>query len=136
MEITYLAASSDRARVLGMRCSETYNGDTDTRLFLYGDGSNTCIYSGVTQGGAPSAAYFPAMNEIRVDGADAPITGFCATGEASWPSSRTGPGPLPTAPSPCRTEPSPPGFTCGRSTKAWGTTPWVRWPWWRTAPGP
>ncbi len=25
---------------------ETYNGDTDTRLFLYGDGSNTCIYSG------------------------------------------------------------------------------------------
>ncbi len=59
VEITYLAASSDRARVLGMRCSETYNGDTDTRLFLYGDGSNTCIYSGVTQGGAPSAAYFP-----------------------------------------------------------------------------
>ena len=53
MEITYLAASSDRARVLGMRCSETYNGDTDTRLFLYGDGSNTCIYSGVTQGEPP-----------------------------------------------------------------------------------
>ena len=80
MEITYLAASSDRARVLGMRCSETYNGDTDTRLFLYGDGSNTCIYSGVTQGGAPSAAYFPAMNEIRVDGADAPITGLLRHG--------------------------------------------------------
>ena len=70
----------DRARVLGMRCSETYNGDTDTRLFLYGDGSNTCIYSGVTQGGAPSAAYFPAMNEIRVDGADAPITGLLRHG--------------------------------------------------------
>ena len=80
VEITYLAASSDRARVLGMRCSETYNGDTDTRLFLYGDGSNTCIYSGVTQGGAPSAAYFPAMNEIRVDGADAPITGLLRHG--------------------------------------------------------
>ncbi len=32
---------------------ETYNGDTDTRLFLYGDGSNTCIYSGVTQGELP-----------------------------------------------------------------------------------
>lgn len=65
VEITYLAAASDRARILGMRCSEIYNGDTDTRLFLYGDGSNTCIYSGVTQAGVPSAAYFPAMNEIR-----------------------------------------------------------------------
>ena len=62
-----------------MRCSETYNGDTDTRLFLYGDGSNTCIYSGVTQGSS-SAAYFPAMNEIRVDGADAPITGLLRHG--------------------------------------------------------
>ncbi len=82
VEITYLAASSDRARVLGMRCSETYNGDTDTRLFLYGDGSNTCIYSGVTQAGAPSAAYFPAMNEIRIDGADAPITGLLRHGES------------------------------------------------------
>ena len=109
VEITYLAASSDRARVLGMRCSETYNGDTDTRLFLYGDGSNTCIYSGVTRSGWTEPT--------------PPSPGFCATGEASWPSSRMGPGPLPTAPSPCRTEPSPPGFTCGRSTKAWGTTP-------------
>ena len=82
VEITYLAAASDRARILGMRCSEIYNGDTDTRLFLYGDGSNTCIYSGVTQAGVPSAAYFPAMNEIRVDGADAPITGLLRHGSS------------------------------------------------------
>ncbi len=49
----------DRARVLGMRCSETYNGDTDTRLFLYGDGSNTCIYSGGDPGGAPLGGLLP-----------------------------------------------------------------------------
>lgn len=74
VEITYAAAASDRERVLAMRYSEVYNGDTDSRLFLYGDGSNTCIYSGLTEAGEPSAAYFPAMNEIRVDGGDAPVT--------------------------------------------------------------
>lgn len=82
VEFTYLAQSSDRDRVLGMRCSETYNGDTDTRLFLYGDGTNTCIYTGVTLAGAPSAAYFPAMNEIRVDGADAPLTALVRHGSS------------------------------------------------------
>ena len=57
-----------------MRFSETYNGQTDTRVFLYGDGSNTAIYSGLDYNGKPTAEYFPDLNEIAVDSANTPIT--------------------------------------------------------------
>ena len=71
VEITYRTDSSqaktDRDRVLNMTLSESYNGATDTRLFLAGDGSNICIYSGVPQSGDITQLYFPAMNEVAVD---------------------------------------------------------------------
>ena len=76
VEIWYTAAESLRSQVTAMRFAETYNGVTDTRVFLYGDGSNRTLYSGVTEAGAPSAEYFPDLYEIAVDGANTPITGM------------------------------------------------------------
>jgi len=76
VEIFYTAASSLRAQVTAMRCCETYNGSTDTRVFLYGDGTNKTIYSGLTEQGMPTAEYFPDLYEISVDSANTPVTGM------------------------------------------------------------
>lgn len=80
VEITYsiLAATAEKNRLQILRCPlvEAYNGSTDTRLFVAGDGSNICYYSGVTQAGDPSATYFPAMNEVAVDISSSPVTGM------------------------------------------------------------
>lgn len=80
VEITYIAnvAESNQTRNDIMNCSlqEEYNGSTDTRLFVAGNGSNICYYSGVTQDGEPSALYFPALNEVAVDMSGSSITGL------------------------------------------------------------
>ncbi|MGO5113611.1 hypothetical protein ACTQ33_01035 [Candidatus Avoscillospira sp. LCP25S3_F1] len=76
IEIWYSAKESYRTQVTSMRFVETYNGNTDTRVFLYGDGSNKTIYSGVTEHGQPSAEYFPDLYEIAVDSDNTPITGM------------------------------------------------------------
>lgn len=80
VEITYsiLAATAEANRLQILRCPlvEAYNGSTDTRLFMAGDGTNICYYSGVTQAGDPSATYFPAMNEVAVDISSSPVTGM------------------------------------------------------------
>jgi len=74
IEAGYTVSTSFRSGVEAMRYSETYNGETDTRIFLYGDGSNTAFYSGLDYDGNPRADYFPDMNEIAVDSANTPIT--------------------------------------------------------------
>lgn len=80
VEFTYgtdqAAAEENRNRVVNMTLAENYNGQTDTRLFLAGDGSNLCIYSGVPASGNLGELYFPAMNEITVDMAVGPVTGL------------------------------------------------------------
>ena len=76
VEIWYSAKESYREQVTSMRFAETYNGNTDTRVFLYGDGSNKTIYSGITEQGQPSAEYFPDLYEIAVDSDNTPITGM------------------------------------------------------------
>lgn len=76
VEILYRAAGSLRPQVTAMRFAETYNGETDTRVFLYGDGSNRTLYSGLTEDGVPTAEYFPDLNEIAVDSGNTPITGM------------------------------------------------------------
>lgn len=80
VEITYgtdaKAAEESRMKIVKMMLTEAYNGATDTRLFVAGDGSNICYYSGVTQNGEPSPLYFPAMNEIAVDMTSAAVTGL------------------------------------------------------------
>lgn len=76
VEIYYTASEDLRSQVTSMRFAETYNGNTDTRVFLYGDGTNKTIYSGVTEQGQPSAEYFPDLFEIAVDSDNTPITGM------------------------------------------------------------
>lgn len=80
VEIIYKAdaATSEETRrqILACELHEEYNGSTDTRLFVAGNGTNVCFYTGVTQEGEPSALYFPAMNEVAVDMSGSSITGL------------------------------------------------------------
>lgn len=75
LEVTYSFGDGAAHEVTGMRYSELYNGSTDGRIFLYGDGSNKTIYSGIRYDtGKPSAEYFPDLFEIAVGEANTPIT--------------------------------------------------------------
>lgn len=80
VEITYStdpeAAEAARMQILSCRLHEEYNGSTDTRLFIGGNGTNMCYYTGVTQDGEATAMYFPAMNEVAVDMSGSAITGL------------------------------------------------------------
>lgn len=75
LEVTYRKGDGARSEVTGMRYAEFFNGATDTRVFLYGDGSNKAIYSGVEYpSGKPSAEYFPDLSEVAVGESNAPLT--------------------------------------------------------------
>lgn len=74
VEVLYRKGNGSRANVTNMRFAEFYNGDSDTRVFLYGDGTNTCIYSDLDEEGVPSAEYFPDLNQMAVGSANTPIT--------------------------------------------------------------
>ena len=76
IEIGWTMAESFRDQVLHMRWGELYAGTQDTRIFLYGDGSNKAIYSGLDYDGKPRADYFPDLNEVSVGDANTPITGM------------------------------------------------------------
>ncbi len=80
VEITYATdpdiAEASRMQIINCTLHEEYNGSTDTRLFVAGDGSNRCYYTGVTQSGEATALYFPAMNEVAVDMSGSAITGL------------------------------------------------------------
>lgn len=74
VEITWTAKTSGRDGVVKMRYAEFYNGANDSRVFLYGDGSNITFYSDITEAGKASAEYFPALNEIAVGDSNTPLT--------------------------------------------------------------
>ena len=77
IEIAWTAGTSYRRQVSAMRYSEIYNGSNDNRIFLYGDGTNKVIYSGIAQeDGEPRADYFPDLNEIEVGEENTPVTGL------------------------------------------------------------
>lgn len=69
-------AEKNRMRIVKMTLTEAYNGSSDTRLFVAGDGSNVCFYTGLPQSGEVTALYFPGMNEVAVDMSDSPVTGL------------------------------------------------------------
>lgn len=77
VEITYAANTEsevpERSLITSQKYAELFNGSTDGRVFLYGDGTNITYYSGITEAGAPSAEYFPALNEIAVGAGNSPI---------------------------------------------------------------
>lgn len=72
--ITWRKGNGHREQITGMRFAEIYNGATDARVFLYGDGSNAAVYSDLDEHGRPTAEYFPDMNVMAVDSANTPIT--------------------------------------------------------------
>jgi hypothetical protein len=74
VEIEYKKGGGKPELVTTMRYAESYNGVTDTRVFLYGNGTNRAIYSGLDEFGEPSADYFPEMNEVQIDSSNAAIT--------------------------------------------------------------
>jgi hypothetical protein len=59
-----------------MRYAEIYGGTTDSRVFLYGDGSNRTLYSEIDGNGNPSAEYFPDLNVLTAGASNTPITGI------------------------------------------------------------
>lgn len=75
LTVVYRKGEGARGDVEHMRFAEFYNGQADTRVFLYGDGTNKTIYSGVDiDSGAPSAEYFPDLYEAAVGDSNTPIT--------------------------------------------------------------
>ena len=74
LTITWKKGDGDRSKVDKMRFAQLYNGATDSRVFLYGDGTNEAVYSGLDENGRPSAEYFPEMNVMAVADANTPIT--------------------------------------------------------------
>ena len=71
---TWRKNGGDRAKVTGKKFAELYNGESDSRVFLYGDGTNEAVFSGLDENGKASAEYFPQYNVIAVDSANTPIT--------------------------------------------------------------
>jgi hypothetical protein len=74
VEVQWRKGGGNPAAVRNMRFSETFNGLTDTRVFLYGDGSNKAVYSGINEFGEPDATYFPEFNFVDVDSENTPVS--------------------------------------------------------------
>lgn len=74
LEIAWTFPTDHADAVRKMRFSELYNGSQDTRVFIYGDGSNRCFYSGLDHNGRGRADYFPDLNECAPGAANTPIT--------------------------------------------------------------
>lgn len=75
--VRYRKTPAGAAEVAGMRHAELFNGAADTRVFLYGNGTNKAVYSGIRyDNGQPSAEYFPDLYEMAVGEANTPLTGL------------------------------------------------------------
>ena len=72
--VTWRKGNGQRSKIAAMRFAEIYNGATDARVFLYGDGTHEAVYSDLDENGRPTAAYFPDLNVMAVDSANTPIT--------------------------------------------------------------
>lgn len=76
IEIGYTAATTYRTDVSKMTNAEIYLGARDNAVFLYGNGTNKAIYSGIDYWGNPRGDYFPDLNEMSVADDNTPITGM------------------------------------------------------------
>lgn len=74
VEIGWTFPTNYRRQVERMRYAELYNGTQDSRVFLYGDGSNEVFYSGLDTNGFGRADYFPDMNEAAIGESNTPVT--------------------------------------------------------------
>lgn len=74
LEIGWTFPTNSAASVRSMRFAELYNGAQDSRIFVYGDGTNKAFYSGIDYDGVPRADYFPDLNEVAVGDDNVQIT--------------------------------------------------------------
>ena len=74
LEVAYSVSTTLRSQVESELFAELFSGTTDTRVFLYGDGTNRAIYSGMDYDGMPRADYFPDQYEVHVGDSNTPIT--------------------------------------------------------------
>lgn len=74
VEAGWTYPANDRSSVEAMRYAELYNGAQDSRVFIYGDGTNQVFYSGLDYNGQPRADYFPDMNVAHIGDANTPVT--------------------------------------------------------------
>ncbi|SMC80472.1 hypothetical protein [Papillibacter cinnamivorans] len=75
VKIRWTKGTGDRETVLAQKFAETYNGSADTRVFLYGDGTNKAYYSGIEyETGLPTAEYFPDLNVLDVGDGNTALT--------------------------------------------------------------
>ncbi len=75
VEFWYTKGTGDRETITKQLYCEMYNGSTDSRIFLYGDGTNKAYYSGLEYDtGNPTAEYFPDLNVLDVGDENTPIT--------------------------------------------------------------
>lgn len=74
IEFQYKMSTDFSSQVKAMRYSELFSGMTDSRVFIYGDGSNEIFYSSIDYWGEPRADYFPDLNEAAIGDANTPVT--------------------------------------------------------------
>ncbi|MDR1820893.1 MAG: hypothetical protein LBQ91_00500 [Oscillospiraceae bacterium] len=78
--VTYRIPGDYSDTVKKMRFAEIFGGAQDSRLFLYGDGTNNVIYTGLDINGMPRGDYFPALNTLSVGENNTPVTALCRHG--------------------------------------------------------
>ena len=74
IEVKYKMPTDFSASVRAMRYSELFSGQQDSRVFIYGDGTNELFYSSIDYWGKPRADYFPDLNEAAIGDENTPIT--------------------------------------------------------------
>ncbi len=74
VEITWTKGTGDRSTITAQLFAEPFNGYTDNRIFLYGDGTNKAYYSGLDEDGLATAEYFPDLNVLDVGTENTPVT--------------------------------------------------------------
>ena len=74
LEIGWTVPEDTAADIRAMRYAELYNGAQDSRIFVYGDGTNRAFHTGVDYDGTPRADYFPELGVVHVGDSNTPIT--------------------------------------------------------------
>lgn len=74
IEIGWTVSGDTADEIRAMRYAELYNGAQDSRIFVYGDGTNRCFYTGIDFDGQPRADYFPELNVAHVGDSNTPLT--------------------------------------------------------------
>lgn len=74
IEVAWTMPTNFASSVRAMRYSELFSGMTDSRVFIYGDGTNEIFYSSIDYDGKPRADYFPDLNEAAIGDENTPVT--------------------------------------------------------------